>query len=52
MYGQSSRLATIPSSPCAREAASIASPSPTWWAGACHVGPESPSSASLARRAS
>ena len=35
VYGQSSRLAMIPSSPFARDASSIAAPSPTWWVGVC-----------------
>ena len=39
VYGQSSRLAITPSSRWARVASSSAAPSPTWWAGACQVGP-------------
>ena len=38
-YGQSSRLAMMPSSPWAREASSRPAPLPTWFAGVCHVGP-------------
>jgi hypothetical protein len=38
-YGASSFFAISPSSSCWRVAASIASPSPTWNAGTCHVAP-------------
>ncbi len=51
-YGQSSRLATIPSRPCYALAASSTWPSPVTYSGVCQCGPLSSSSTSRARRSS
>ena len=48
--GESSRLATIPSSPCAAVASSSAAPSPSRCAGTCQLGPFRSSSLSSERR--